>query len=1229
LLCGSLMILFAHPLAAQPAPGDIKPHAGMLRYPAISARQIAFVYAGKLWVAPREGGLATPVANPAGDVSHPHFSPDGKTIAFTGNYDGLHNLYTIPTDGGLPQRVTHHPAGETLWNWTPDGKLLFSSNGQAGQPRQSLLYVVGPKGGLPTRLPVPYGSDAMLSPDGRWLAYTPESTLNRTWKRYRGGWASDIWLFDLQTKKSKRMTDWEGTDAVPMWVGAKVYYLSDNGPEHRLNIWRYDTGNGQRQQITHLADYDVKWPSLGPGPRGEGEIVFQHGADLDVLDIPANKIRTVDVRVPGDRSGLRPHLVDVTKFMGGFDISPTGKRVAVEARGDIWTAPARDGAPRNLTHSDGSAERSPAWSPDGRWIAYFSDAGGEYELTITQSDGKGETRQLTHGSHTFYANPAWSPDSKQIAYNDKAGNIYLCTVADGKTKQIDKDPMGGARQVSWAPDSRWLAYARSAETPLGASTIWVYNLETGQKRQLTAGMFSDDSPVFDHKGDYLYFSSTRSFNPTYDDQGQTWVYAGTQVLVAAPLRADIASPYLPKSDDETFSDEKAKSAPKKTTVVSISPADSEAPAVEFARVLAADDDEVSGVWTAMAAGMSVKMTLTLGGGNSVSGTFETPRGNGTVSGTYDPAKKELNLTIVVTGGPTITFVGTVSGATLAGTGTVMGQSLPITFTKEGGASKQAGAGAKPGEAAKPAEAAKPIRVAIDFDGFEARSMQLAVRPGRFGALGVNDRNQLLFVRQSAPGSEQGIGIKLFDLADDKKEEKSVAAGATNFAITPDGKKIVISRGVGVAIQDASAGASAEMAAMSGMTATIDPRAEWKQIFNDAWRIERDFFYDPHMHGVNWTAVRDQYAKMLDDCNSRDDVGYVIGEMISELNVGHAYYGGGDLPEQPTISVGMLGVDYELRDGAYRIAKIYSGAPWDVDARNPLLESGLKVKEGDYLLAVNGVPIDARQDPWAAFQGMAGRVATVTVSAKPRLDADARDVPVRLMGSETNLRYRAWIEQHRAYVAQKTDGRVGYIYVPDTGQGGQNDLVRQFLGQMDKQALIIDERWNGGGQIPDRFIELLNRPVRNYWAIRDGKDVAWPPISHQGPKCMLINGPSGSGGDAFPWYFRQAKLGKLIGTRTWGGLVGLGGNPGLIDNAMVTAPNFAFFKANGTWAVEGHGVDPDIEVIDDPALMANGGDPQLDRAIQEMLTELKEHPYLPPKRPAYPDRSGMGVDVRDR
>jgi len=491
--------------------------------------------------------------------------------------------------------------------------------------------------------------------------------------------------------------------------------------------------------------------------------------------------------------------------------------------------------------------------------------------------------------------------------------------------------------------------------------------------------------------------------------------------------------------------------------------------------------------------------------------------------------------------------------------------------------------------------------------------------------------KIIYVRGAPRGSDAKPSIRIFDPNDEKEEEKTVVEGAGRFVISGDGKKLLVFKEETMAIVDAAADQKMEKPiSTEGMSAQVEPRSEWRQVFQEAWRLQRDYFYDPNMHGMDWTAVREQYSGMLDDCASREDVGYVIAEMISELNVGHAYYRHGTAAEQaPSVSVGMLGADYELNGGAYRIVRIHEGAPWDLDARGPLSQPGVDVKVGDYLLAVNGVPLDPRKDPWAGFQGLAEKTITITVSDRPVMDEKVRQIVVKTLASEADLRYRGWIERNRQYVAEKTGGKVGYIYVPNTGVDGQNNLFRQFYGQMDRAALIIDERWNGGGQIPTRFIELLNRPVTNYWAVRDGHDWTWPPDSHQGPKCMLINGLAGSGGDMFPWLFRQSRLGRLIGLRTWGGLVGISGNPELIDGGEVTVPTFAFYEKDGTWGVEGHGVDPDLRVVDDPALMLAGGDPQLDAAIRLMQDEIERNPYKAARRPAYPIRTGMGIREEDK
>jgi len=1223
---------------------QIDPHGGMLRYPDVSGTHIAFVYANDIWIVPRAGGMAQPLASPPGAEMMPKFSPDGQNVAFIGNYEGNADVYVMPVSGGVATRLTHHPAGEMITDWSQQSGIIFYSNAQAGLGRQQLIYTIGPEGGMANALPIPYGAAGAISADGTWLAYTPFNADFRTWKRYRGGLASDIWLFNLKDNSAKKMTDWEGTDTIPMWHGGIVYHLSDAGAEHRLNIWSYDTASSARVQVTTLADYDIKWPSIGPGPNGQGEIVFQYGDKLMLLDLATKAMSEVTVTIPGDRPTIRARSIETGDDVQSAGISSTGKRAVVIARGDLWTAPAENGVARNLSNTDGAFERDGSWSPDGKWIAYFSDASGEYALYITQSDGKGETKQLTSGSQTFYYNPIWSPDSKKIFYTDKAGKKYLCFVETGEIRQFDADPLAANPSANWSHDSRWLAYSKNPDH-LGPSFIALYDVENNAVHQATSGMFADQSPAFDRKGDFMYFASSRSFAPTYSDIDTTFIYDDSNVLIAVPLRADVKNPFAPKNDEEEIKEEKPEEEDAEEGAEEGDEGEGDDDAAEEGDEgdddegddddeqdePAAEDDGVSGTWTLtltaaqIPPGTTITMTLSMAEDHTVTGSISSPMGIASLTGNYNPTTGELTATVTPDDGPVITLNAKITDGTM--TGTVAGEGFAGEFT----GTRTAGPGTGDGDDEGDGEKDKPAeKVEIELDGFEQRAIQLPVPAGSFGALAVNNQNQLIYGRGSTRGQGGAPSIKMFDINADEKTEKEVATGAANFDMSADGKKILIARGNALTIQNAAPGGSPTNVSLAAVKAVIDPRAEWKQIFVEAWRLQRDFFYDPTLHGVDWNKVRQLYEPMIDDAISREDVGFVISEMISELNVGHAYYFGGDVEQGPSENVGMLGVDFAVENGRYRIAKIIEGAAWDVDARNPIRESGADVKAGDYLLKVNGVEVTIDRDPWAPFVGLANQTVILTVSEDAEINDNDREVLVKTIASEGNLRFRAWIENNRRYVAEKSGGKIGYVYVPDTGVNGQTNLVRQFYGHAHSPALIIDERWNGGGQIPTRFIEILKRPAVNYWARRDMKDWMWPPDSHQGPKCMLINGPAGSGGDAFPYYFKQAGIGPLIGARTWGGLVGISGAPGLIDGANVTVPTFAFYEMDSTWGIEGHGVDPDIPVVDDPSKMVNGvGDPQLDKAIEVMLQALETNPYVPPTRPAYPQRAGMGVTEQDK
>jgi tricorn protease len=1075
--------------------------ARMLREPDVSNTHIAFIYAGDIWVAPKAGGVADRLTTAKGEESLPRFSPDGSWIAFSGNYDGNTDVYSIPAMGGMPRRVTHDPKADRMLGWYPDGKqILFASAMESGSQRFNQLYRVAPDGGMPEKLPVPYGEFGAISPDGKLLAYMPQTQDYRTWKYYRGGWAPDIWLFNLQDMSARNITNNPAIDSQPMWHGRTLYFLSDRGPRQRMNIWACDIDSGKTRQVTQFDQYDIHFPSIGPS-----DIVFEAGGRLYLLDLKNERSREVKIEVVTDRSTLKPANENVSKRIFDYSISPTGKRVAFEARGDVFTVPEEHGALLNLTRTSGIAERSPAWSPDGKYAAYWSDRSGEYELTIRPADGSGEEEKLTSLGPGFRYHPYWSPDSRRIAFIDQAMNIRIY---DRNSKQVTKVDQGlwmfqsdlDRFRVSWSSDSRWMAYSRGVENRNDA--IFLYDTQDGTRHQVTAGFYDSSQPVFDPDGKYLYFFSNRSFRPLYSDTDTTWIYANSTEVLAVPLLKDIPSPLAPRDDAEKGpqAEEKGK----------------------------AGGDE--------------------GSAKDAQKTGEKPE-----------AKKE----------------------------------------GDGGKAKE------------------PVK--IDLEGFELRAVILPPKPGNYSGLTAAS-GKVTYLRNPRTGAQpdEKADLVFYDLKE--RKEETVIDGIDDYQLSADTKKIVVRKDETFSVLELKPKQRIEKPLRTGeLEATVDPAAEWRQIFNDVWRFERDYFYDPNMHGVDWNAMKAHYGSLLDAAVTRWDVNYIIGELISELNSSHTYRGGGAAENAAQRGVGMLGVNWALENGAYRIKTIIRGAQWDEAVRSPLLEPGVNVKEGEYVLAVNNVPVDATKDPWASFQGLADQTIELTVNDRPSTEG-ARKVLVKTLASEDRLRYLNWIESMRLRVDEATGGRVGYVYVPSTGVDGQNELMRQFRAQFDKEGLIIDERFNSGGQIPDRFIELLGRKPLSYWAVRDGKDWQWPPVGNFGPKVMLINGWSGSGGDAFPYYFRETGLGPLIGMRTWGGLIGISGVPPLIDGGSVTAPTFRMYGLDGKWFAEGHGVDPDIEVVDDPSVMAKGKDPQLERAVQEVMRMIAHKPPVPPKRPPYQNRA---------
>ena len=1063
--------------------------AGLFRYPDVSANEIVFTYANDLWIIPKSGGNAVKLSSPSGVESFPKFSPDGKKIAFSGNYDGNSDVYVIPSTGGVPLRATSHGWPDRVVDWTSDGKVVFASGRESGKARFNQFYTVAAAGGPSQKLPLEYAEHGSYSPDGKEIAVVIRSERLRNWKRYRGGNAGDIHIYNFAAKTSTNIS--ANDDApydFPMWHGNSIYFLSDRGPELRANIWKYDVSTKALTQITNYKDFDVHFPSQGPE-----DIVYEAGGKLYILPFSGLQPKEVKVKLVTDNALLKPRLETADKNISSLSFSPDGNRVLVEARGNIFSVPAENGFVKDLTRTSGSAERYATWSPDGRHIAYWSDRSGEYELYIQQPDVEGSEKKITNLGPGFRYNPYWSPDSKKIAFIDKAMNIHLVDVASGQISKIDKGlrmmhgPLNGFT-VQWSPDSRYLTYNRDLDNYQQA--VFIYDLNNKKLHQVTSGFYSAFSPVFDPEGKYLYLISSQSFQPAYSSIDNNFIYANAGKIAAIALLKTTPSLLSPKNDTVAL---KLDDPDKKQELV-------------------------------------------------------------------NKAEKERKDT-----------------------------SLKI----------------------KPLPSAK--NVMIDFDGLEQRMVLLPLAAGNYGRLNAA-KGKIIYMKNPNTGTTGGQGaIKYFDI--EKREEKTILENANAYILSANKGKLLAVRPNNqfAVIMPAENQKFEKPLRVNEMQTLVDPAAEWKQIFADAWRIQRDYFYDPNMHGVNWNQVRERYGKMLESAMTREEANFVIGEMIGELNASHTYFSGGDLEKSKTQNTGYLGVDYEAAGEYYKIKNIITAGSHDAEVRSPLQVSGADIREGMYILAVNGVPLTTAQEPFAAFEGLANKAVEITYNSRPTFTG-AKTAVVETLGDEYRLRHLAWINDMAKRVSEATNGEVGYIYVPSTGVDGQNELIRQFNAQWQKKALIIDERFNDGGQIPDRFIEMLNRDPLAFWAIRDGSPWPWPPYAHFGPKVMLMNGWSGSGGDAFPDYFRRKGLGPLIGTRTWGGLIGISGTPPLIDGGNVTAPSFRMYNPDGTWFKEGHGVDPDILVDENLGSMARGIDPQLERAITEIKNLLKTKEYKRPEPP---------------
>jgi tricorn protease len=1090
----------------------------LLQKPAMNKTEIVFSYAGDLWSVGRQGGVANRLTGGQGVETLVAFSPDGNTLAFTGQYDGNTDVFTVPVTGGIPKRVTYHPDPDYVVGWTPDGKRILFRSSRESVSRYSQLFTVSPEGGLAERLPLPMAAAGAYSPDGKHMVYAPLDPGNIptgfdtfvSWRRYRGGRTSYLWVVNLADLSTQKIPRTDSNDICPMWIGDKVYFLSDR--EGPMTLFRYDPSSKQVTRVLANTGKDIVHASAGPGG-----IVYEQFGAIHIYDLATGKEHAIPIDITADLTEVRPRFENVASQIANAHISPTGARAVFEAHGEILTAPAEKGDIRNMTNTPGAMERSPAWSPDGKSIAYFSDASGEYGLHIKPQNGGGEAQKIPlAGKAAYYFGPKWSPDSKRVAFTDNQLRLFEVEVASGKLTTIDTDYMYELnRDFAWSPDSKWISFIKALPNQLHA--IFVYSLESGKSARITDGMSDARSPVFDRDGQYLYFTASTNFGPTISGLDMTSdEHDVTSNVYLAVLPNNVQSPLAPESDEEKPGEPKAADA---------------------------------------GAGRGGR------GGNTPAPAADTPP--------------------------------------------------------------------------------KPVR--IDFDKIQQRIVALPIPAHQYLGLQAGKAGQLFILEAggAAAGGGGGRGggggatLSRYDLKTRKLEKLSDAI--SSYDISANGEKMLIrtaggggrgagGRGPGAApaapqyfIVSAAAPVKPGEGALklADVEVNVDPLAEWKQMYREVWRIEKSYFYDPNLHGVNVADAEKEYEKYLDSLGSRSDLNYIFQNMLSEMTVGHLRGGGGTLPQAKTIPGGLLGADYEIANGRYRIKRVYTGESWNPQLQGPLAAPGLNVNPGEYLLSIGGRELDGKDDIDRLLEDTAGKATLVRLGPDPS-GTGSREMTVVPIASEQALRHQSWIEDNRRKVDELSGGKLAYVYLPDTGQGGLTNFTRYYFAQTDKQGAVIDERFNGGGQVADYIINVLNRPLQGWWSPRYGAIYRTPAAQIFGPKVMVINEFAGSGGDMMPWMFHYTKTGTLVGKRTWGGLVGISQYPTLMDGGNVTSPNFGFFNPEGQWDVENKGVKPDVEIDMDPKSVKEGHDPQLERAVAIALEQMKDHPVPQPKRPVYPN-----------